>query len=92
MIHSFLNSANIYEIVTSFLTLSSDLGHEKKKNTYLLTYGTVRGECNFLGSVLSQQTFEAMNVKALSTSQLSDSVTAPCYSSVLFRKQRKIHP
>ena len=87
MTHSFLNSANIYEIVTSFLTLSSDLGHEKKKkHTYLLTYGTVRGECNFLDSVLSQQTFEEMDVKALSTSQLSDSVTAPCYSSVLFRK------
>ena len=37
------------------------------------------GECNFLGSVLSQQRFEAMDDKALGASQLSDS---PCYSSV----------
>ena len=41
------------------------------------------GECNLLGSVLSQQKFEAMDIKALSTSQLSDSVIAP---SVLSRK------
>ena len=43
----------------------------------------VSGEC---GSVSSQQKFEAMDIKALSVSQLSDSVTAPSYSSVLFRK------
>ena len=36
------------------------------------------GECNFLGSILSQQKFEATDVKALGVSQLSDS---PCYSS-----------
>ena len=36
------------------------------------------GECNLLGSVLSQQRFEATDIKALGTSQLSDS---PCYSS-----------
>ena len=35
-------------------------------------------ECNRLGSVSSQQKFEAMDVKALGPSQLSDS---PCYSS-----------
>ena len=40
----------------------------------------VRGVCNFLGSVLSQQTFEATDVKPLGASQLSDSL---CYSSVL---------
>ena len=54
------------------------------------------GECNLLGSVSSQQKFEATDVKALSMSQLSDrlcyialgqiSVTALCYSSVLLRK------
>ena len=49
----------------------------------------VSGEC---GSVSSQQKFEAMDIKALSVSQLSDSVTAPSYSSVLFRKYKKIHP
>ena len=37
------------------------------------------GECNFLGSVSSQQRFEAMDIKALGASQLSDS---PCYSSL----------
>ena len=44
------------------------------------SHGTigVRGVCNFLGSVSSQQKFEAMDIKTLSTSQLSDS---PCYSS-----------
>ena len=36
------------------------------------------GECNFFASVSSQQRFEAMDVKALGVSQLSDS---PCYSS-----------
>ena len=35
-------------------------------------------ECNLLSSVLSQQRFEATDVKVLGTSQLSDS---PCYSS-----------
>ena len=34
--------------------------------------------CNFLGSVSPQQKFEVMD--------------KPCYSSVLFGKQRKIHP
>ena len=53
---------------------------------------TVRGVCNFLGSVSSQQKFEATDVKALGVSQFLDSVTALCYSSVLFRKYRKIHP
>ena len=40
------------------------------------------GECNFLGSVSSQQKFEATDVKALGqkVSQLSD---RPCYSSQL---------
>jgi len=37
----------------------------------------------FLGSVSTQQKFEVMDVKALGTSQISDSVTAP---TVLFRK------
>jgi len=41
------------------------------------------GECNLLGSVLSQQKFEAMDIKAFSASQLSDSVIAPL---VLSRK------
>ena len=36
------------------------------------------GECNFLGSILSQQKFEATDVKALGVSQLSDNL---CYSS-----------
>ena len=41
------------------------------------------GECILLGSVSSQQKFEAMNIKAQGASQLSESVIAP---SVLFRK------
>ena len=36
------------------------------------------GECNFLGSVLSQQKFEVTDVKALGMSQLLD---RPCHSS-----------
>ena len=47
---------------------------------------TVRGAGDFLGSVSSQQKFEATDLKALGVSQLSGSVTALCYSSVLFRK------
>ena len=43
----------------------------------------VSGECNLLGSVSSQQKFEARDTKALSESQLLDSVIAPL---VLFRK------
>ena len=35
-------------------------------------------ECDRLGSVLSQQRFQATDIKALGESQLSDS---PCYSS-----------
>ena len=35
-------------------------------------------ECNLLRSVLSQQKFEVMGIKALGVSQLSDS---PCYNS-----------
>ena len=52
------------------------------------SHGTigVRGVCNFLGSVSSQQKFEVTDFEALGVSQLSDSVTALCYSSVLFRK------
>ena len=36
------------------------------------------GVCDFLGSVLSQQKFEATDIKAFGASQLSD---RPCYSS-----------
>ena len=45
-----------------------------------LSHGTidVRRVCNFLGSVLSQQKFEATDVKALSVSQLLDTL---CLSS-----------
>ena len=38
----------------------------------------VSGKCNLLGSVSSQQKFEATDIKALSASQLLD---RPCYSS-----------
>ena len=41
--------------------------------------GCVRGVCNFLGSVSSQPKFEAMDVKALGVSELSDSFTAQFY-------------
>ena len=34
--------------------------------------GFFRGVCNFLGSILSQQKFEGKDIKALSSSQLSD--------------------
>ena len=37
------------------------------------------GECNFLGSVSSQQRFEATVIEALGASQLLDS---PCYTSL----------
>ena len=45
------------------------------------SHGTidVRGMCNFLGSVSSQQKFEATDVKALGVSQLLDSVAAQFY-------------
>ena len=55
-----------------------------------LSYGTidVRGVCNFLGSVSSQQKIGATDVKALSMSQLLDrlrlsSWTDQCYNSML---------
>lgn len=54
--------------------------------TFSLPTKVVRGVCNFLSSVLSQQKFEATDIKALGASQLSDSVTAPSYSSVVFGK------
>ena len=38
----------------------------------------VSEECDLLGSVSSQQRFEVMDIKALSSSQLLDN---PCYSS-----------
>ena len=51
----------------------------------------VSGVCNFLGSVSSQQKFEAtdqcyspLTDQVTALGQIS--VTAPCYSSVLFRK------
>ena len=44
-------------------------------------YHIVRGECSFLGSVSPQQKFE-----------MTDPVLPLCHSSVLFGKQRKIHP
>ena len=52
------------------------------------SHGTIdiRGICNSLSFVSPQQTFEVMDVEALGEPQLSDSVTAPCYSSILFRK------
>ena len=53
---------------------SLSLAHLTKQFTF------VRGMGNFLSSVLSQQKFEATDVKPLGASQLSDSL---CYSSVL---------
>ena len=38
----------------------------------LFSVDDVRGVCNFLSSVLSQQKFEVADVKALGMSQLSD--------------------
>ena len=57
------------------------------------------GECNLLSSVSSQQRFEAMDIKALGTSQLLDrpcyssqiSVTAPCYSSAFLESTSSRH-
>ena len=51
-----------------------------------LAKALVRIVCNFLGFVSSQEKFEVMDIKTLGLSQLSDSITALCYSSVLFRK------
>jgi len=59
----------------------------------LFSVDDVKGVCNFLGSVSSQQKFEVTDVKppwhVTALGQIS--VTAPCYSSVLFRKEKKIH-
>ena len=63
---------------------------------------SVGGVCNFLGSFSLQQKFEVMDRPVLQPhvnflghrkiwSNGQTSVTASCYSSVLFRKQRKIH-
>ena len=67
----------------------------------------VGGVCNFLISVSSRQKFEAMDgpiiqpcVNFLREASVTsprnffrqNSVIVPCYSSVLFRKQREIHP
>ena len=66
---------------------SQDSIHPKTNdNNKKASMPPVRGACNFLSSVSSQQKFEAMDVKAPGVSQLSDSVKAPCYSSILFRK------
>ena len=50
----------------------------KKKKIHEETGMNLSGECNLLSSVSSQQKFEAMDIKALGTSQLLD---RPCYSS-----------
>ena len=86
-------------LTLSFLIISSSMS---TSHTLL-----VSGECTLPGSVLSQQKFEATDIRALSMSQLSDrpcyssrvldrpcyssqiSVTVPCYSSILFRKQQE---
>ena len=51
--------------------------------------GFFRGVCNFLSSILSQQKFEGMDIKALGSSQLSDRLShnfqTDCLSS---RKDR----
>ena len=61
----------------------------------------VRGVCNFLDSVSSQQKFEAKDqcynpwmdqCCSPRTDQCYSSQMNQCYSSVLFRKLRKIHP
>ena len=52
--------------------------HKKQRNNI------VWGVCNFLGSVLSQQKFEMSDISVTALGQTS--VTAPCYTSVLFRK------
>ena len=57
---------------------------------YSFLENPVRGACNFLGSVSSQQKFEAMDIKALSASQsvLQLHVTVQSY----LENKRKIHP
>ena len=69
---------------------------DKKRLLYLgepprVLLGFLKGVCNFLSSVSSQQKFEVTDVKALGVSQLSDrlclsSQKDQCYSSILFRK------
>ena len=44
----------------------------------LFSVDDVKGVCNFLGSVSSQQKFEATDVTALGTALGQISVTAPC--------------
>ena len=58
---------------------------------HLLKLMSVGGMCNFIGSVSSQQQFEATDQlyspqTDLVTALRQISVTALCYSSVLFRK------
>ena len=57
--------------------------------------GNVGGVCNFLSSVSSWTKIWnnwQTSVTAPCNFFLQISITAPCYSSVLFRKQRKINP
>ena len=60
----------------------------KHKLFWSVFYPCVRGVCNFLSSVSSEQNFEEKDIKALSVSQLLDrpflsSGTDYCYSSML---------
>ena len=56
---------------------------------HFFLFGSVRGMCNFLSSISSQQKFEVTDVKALGASQLSESVTAPCYSYFILENKGK---
>ena len=71
-------------------TLLRDIRHSLKFSCFALksqlSYGFVGGVCNFLGSVSSQQKLEGM-----AGAVLQSRITSSSYSSVLFRKQRKIH-
>ena len=54
----------------------------------LMIHRNVMGVCNFLGSISSQQKFEAMDVKALGQTMSQHLVTAQFY----LENKRKIHP
>ena len=54
----------------------------------LMIHRNVMGVCNFLGSISSQQKFEAMDVKALGQTVSQHLVTAQFY----LENKRKIHP
>ena len=89
---SFRHGSFFHRVGLLLCMVSSSWGREEVVSARLnLTNCTidVRGVCNFPRSILSQQKFEATYGPALQPlvrPVLQLRVTAPCYSSILFRK------